>query len=216
MTTQILTMRPKTRTIFTRGVSFILIASILISCAGSYRPIRPQALTYGSSYESTGIRYSFQHNILTTTGNKKYAKREAKRPVKLVAIELTNNTDHAINFRKDVKIYMGDRQVLPVETSVVHQQLKQPAPLYLLWGLLWVVIYKCDGPNPDDCSTTPLPVGLVIGVGNMAAAGSANDKFLTELNSNNILDKTIAPGETVRGLVGITSDAAGSISLRID
>ena len=139
-----------------------------------------------------------------------------KRPVKLLAIEVTNSTDHTINFRRDVKMFMGDRMVLPVEPSVVHQQLKQIAPLYLLWGLLWVNITKCDGADGEDCSAIPLPVGLVIGIGNTAVAGSSNNKFLAELNANNILDREIGPGETVRGLVGITSETAGSISLKLN
>jgi hypothetical protein len=196
-----------------RVVSFILMASILLSCAGSYKVINPQSLTYGSKSEADGISYSYQHNVLANTGNKKYAKRELKRPVKLLAVEFTNSTDHEINFRSDVKIFMGDRQVLPMEPSVIHQQLRQPAGLYMLWSLVWLTISKCEN---EDCSVTPIPIGLLIGIGNTSAASTANKKFLAELNATNILDRKIAPGETVKGLIGITSDTSGSISLKLN
>jgi hypothetical protein len=108
---------------------------------------------------------------------------------------------------------MGDRLVLPMEPKQVSQQLKQPAPLYLLWGLLWVTITKCEG---EDCSVTPLPVGLAIGLINVGVASSANKKFLAELDATNILDKTIQPGETVYGLIGISSDITAPLTLKVN
>jgi hypothetical protein len=197
-----------------KAIALILIVSVITSCAGSYKPIVPERLSYGSTSTSDGIEYSYQHGILAHTKNKKYANREMKRAVKLMAVELTNKTDHTINFRRDVKIFMGDKLVLPVEPAVVHQQLRQPAGLYMLWSLLWVVVTKCEGEG--DCSSTPLPVGLIIGIGNTSVASSSNKKFLTELNVNSILDREIAPGETVQGLLGISSETTGSISLKLN
>jgi hypothetical protein len=79
---------------------------------------------------------------------------------------------------------------------------------------LWVVFSKCD--SDGDCSSTPIPVGLLIGIGNTAAASSANKKFKMELTATDLLSKSIAPGETVQGLIGISSEISGSISLKID
>ena len=203
------------KSITIRVTSFALIASILFSCAASYKTIGPQNLTYGSKTEGEGISYSYQHGVLAGAGNKRYANREMKNPVKLVAIEFTNNTDRVINFRKDVDIFMGDRQVLPTEPSVVHHQLKQRAGLYMLWSLVWLTYSKCETPD-GDCSVMPIPVGVLIGIGNTSAASNANKKFLAELNANNILDRKINPGETVKGLIGITSDTTGSISLKLN
>jgi hypothetical protein len=83
------------------------------------------------------------------------------------------------------------------------QELKQPTPLYLLWGLLWLSVGGgCD--DGGDCeSGTPIPIGFGIAAINMGIAGGANNNFLSELKANNMLDKTIHPGETVYGLVGL-------------
>jgi hypothetical protein len=194
--------------------SFFLLIFVFSSCAGTYHNINPKGLTYGFASEVKGISYSYRHNVLSETGNKKYAKKEAKKPVKLIALEITNTTDRTINVGREVKIYMGDRQVLPVASSVMYDQLRQPAGLFMLWGLLWVIYSQCD--SNGDCSSTPIPVGLLIGIGNTATASSANKKFKLELTEADLLTKSIAPGETVQGLIGISSESSGPISLRID
>jgi hypothetical protein len=194
--------------------AFIVIAVLISSCAGSYKPMVPANMNYGSTSEGNGIAYAYRHNVLTETGNKKYAKREAKGSLKLMAIEITNTTDRTINFNRDVKMYMGDRQVLPVEPTIVYEQLRQRSGLYMLWSLLWVVFTKCD--EDGNCSSTPLPVGLAIGIGNTAAASSANKKFMAELMATDLLTKEIKPGETVSGLIGISSTTSGSISLKLN
>jgi hypothetical protein len=193
---------------------FLLIVFVLSSCASGYRPINPKGRTFGSAVESNGIRYSTWNNILSDSGNKKYAKKETKKPVKLVALEITNTSDQPINFGRDVNIYMGDRLVQPVEPSVVYDQLRQRAGLYMLWSFFCLTYTKCEG---EDCSAVPIPLGVIIGIGNASVAGSANKKFMAELAATNILTKVIAPGETVKGLIGISSDVSGSsISLKIE
>jgi hypothetical protein len=210
---KVVTMKDRVKTLM--GKIFMLTSiGILFSCAASYKPIAPANLSYGSAVKTDeGLEYAYVHSILSQSGNKKYANRERKRPIKVMALEFTNNTNRVINFRRDVKIYMGNTIVSPVDPSLIHQSLKQPAALYLLWGLFWVVLNDCNG---TDCNSTPLPVGLVIAGLNVGIASGANTKFLAELKSTNILDRDIAPGETVHGLIGITSDAAGSISLKFN
>ncbi|MBL7844254.1 MAG: hypothetical protein JNK44_10355 [Cyclobacteriaceae bacterium] len=195
-----------------RKLSIALLLATLFSCAGSYKTINPERLAYGTSRSTEGAEYATITNVLSETGNKKYANRELKRPLKLYAVKFTNKSDRTINFRNDVKISMGSRPVFPLESTVIHQSLKQPAGLYMLWGLLWVFITTCEN---DDCSSIPLPVGLVIGIGNTSVASSSNKKFLSELNNTNLLDRTIGPGETVTGLLGVSGDVAGPISFEI-
>lgn len=185
---------------------------LLSSCAGSYKTINPAGLNYASRSQTQGAEYGVINSVLSETGNRKYANRELKRPVKIYAVEFTNKTDRPISFRDDVKVFMSGKPALLLETSVIHSALKQPAGLYMLWSLLWVFIYNCD---TDDCSVTPLPVGLIIGIGNTSVASSANKKLNEELTLNNLLDKTIQPGETVRGLIGLSGTVAGPLHFEV-
>jgi len=190
----------------------LLVVVFLFSCAGTYKPIYPKALAYPSQSNVSGVSYSYRYNVLTDTGNKKYANKEDKKGIKLIAIKIENNTDRVINFKRDIDVYMGSRVIFPMEPELIKSTIKQPAPLYLLWSLLWVTIYNCDG---NDCNVTPIPVGLGIGLINVGIAGSANRNFLDELNYYNILEKDIEPGETVYGLMGLSTDISAPITLQL-
>jgi hypothetical protein len=191
----------------------IIVLMGLLSCAGSYKQIKPANLSYNGQDEVNRISYSYRYDVLRETGNKKYANKELKKGIKLIAVKIRNDTDRVINFRNDIRIFSGDRQVLPLDPKIVHHSLRQPAPLYLLWGLLWLTINNCDD---DDCSVTPIPVGLGIGLLNVGIASSANKKFLDELYQTNLLDKEIKTGETVYGLIGISSEITSQLEFRIN
>ncbi|HMG91753.1 MAG TPA: hypothetical protein VK589_16960, partial [Chryseolinea sp.] len=150
----------------TKLLALACIAAIFSGCAGSYHPVRVKNLSYSSVTEDHGIEMQYKYDILREAGNKKYAKKELKKNIRLVAVEFTNNSDRPINFKEDIEIYSGDRKIIPLEPAYAKKELKQIAPLYLLWSLLWVTINKCD--DHGDCSSTPLPVGAAIGIVNMA------------------------------------------------
>lgn len=195
-----------------RTFGSLLTAMIVMSCASSYKPIMPKMRAFTNPQTSEGITYAYRTNVLTETGNKKYANKEAKHGVKLIAIEIENQTESDIVLRNDAKFYLGDRIVFPMEPQQIHQQIKQPAGLYMLWSLLWIVINKCEG---DDCTSIPLPVGVVIGAANTGLASSANKRLLEELMVNNILDRKISPGEKAIGLIGITADDIQSLRVEL-
>ncbi len=190
---------------------FFVLSIFLFSCASTYKSISPGQLNYPSTSEISGLSYSYRFDVLEDTKNKKYANKEAKKGMKLIAIKLENNTNETVNLKRDIDFYMGDRVIFPMEPQLIKSTIKQPAPLYLLWSLLWVVIYDCDF---DDCNTTPIPIGLGIGLINVGIAGSANKNFENELNQYNLLERDIAPGETAHGLIGLSTDIAAPITLK--
>ncbi|MCB0492851.1 MAG: hypothetical protein KDC93_10590 [Cyclobacteriaceae bacterium] len=195
-----------------RSITLLLATIFLFSCASSYKPILPQQMTYTSLEGNEGIGYSYRYNVLRETGNKKYANKEEKKALKLVALQIKNNTNGDIRLKEHAKFYMGDNMVLPIEPAQLHQQVKQIGALYMLWSLLFLNITNCD---KGECSNIPIPIGLAGGLMNWSVASKANKNFMTELITNNILDKTIAPGETVTGLIGLSADASLPIEIRI-
>ncbi|MCB0490252.1 MAG: hypothetical protein KDC99_17365 [Cyclobacteriaceae bacterium] len=192
--------------------SILLIGVItLSSCASGYRPMLPRQMSF-SSLEGEGIKYSYRYNVLSETRNKKYANKELKHGVKLIALQVQNTTDEEVILREHARFYTGDKQVLPLDPKQMQQQVKQPGGLYMLWSLLWLYYTKCEG---FECNTIPIPIGVVIGLLNLSTASRANKDLLSELISNNILDKRIAPGETVTGLLGISSDGSLPLEIRL-
>lgn len=100
---------------------------------------------------------------------------------------------------------------ISIATAFLLLVLAQASYAQMLWSLLWVVVAKCEN---DDCNVIPIPLGFLIGVGNTSKASKANKALLSELEQNNILDRTIHPGEAVTGLIGVAS--TGDTALRIE
>jgi hypothetical protein len=155
----------------------------------------------------------YKYDILREAGNKKYPKKELKKNIRLLAVEVTNNSDRPINFKEDIEIYSGNRKIIPLDPAYAKKELKQIAPLYLLWSLLWVTINKCD--EYGDCTSTPLPVGAVIGLINMGVAAGANKNLGADLVRYNLLDKTIDPGQTVNGIISIAIESGQPLEIRL-
>lgn len=195
-----------------KKILLLSLAILISNCAGSYKPILPPSLTYPTVVDNNGIKYSYRYNVLADAGNKKYAKKEQKKAVKVIAIKLENNTGRTLNFKRDIDIYMGDQVVLPMEPEQVRQNLKQPAALYLLWSPLIFYTEDCRG---FDCDRTTIPIGLAIGVANTVVASSANKNLGAEMAAYDILNSDIRDGETVHGLIAISSLMTSAIELRL-
>lgn len=192
---------------------FIGIAS-LAGCASAYKMIEPKSINYVSRNETDNIKLEYKYNLL----DKKYAKKETKKGIKLVAIKVTNNSDRDIIFGKDVKLtYENGAEVFIMQNNRVFQDLKQNTTSYLLYLLLTPLNFYTTGPNGEKTSSTP--IGLVVGPGlaaaNAIAAGSANKKFNTEMWEYNINGALIKKGETKHGLIGIKSVTFDALKLKV-
>jgi len=201
-----------------KSISRILVFTFAIfisGCAASYTPINPAFLHYNSHDTSNGIELSYKYDVLRERGNSKYAKKEDKKGVKLVAIKMTNTTDEVINVNEEVVFYADQNQIFPMEPMATKESLKQIVPGYLPYLLLTftnLTIYT-------GSSATTYPTGLLLGpgitIGNMAVAGTANQNMLYELYEYNILNKVIASGETVYGIIGVRDIGFSPISAKV-
>ena len=172
-------------------------------------------MNYNSHDFQDGVGISYKYDVLRERGNKKYANKETKKGVKLIAVKITNNTDSVINVGRDVAFYSGQSQLFPIEPMAIKESIKQIVPGYLPYLLLtFTNLYVAIG-----TSTETYPIGLVLGpaitIGNMAMAGSANKNMLNELYEYNILSRDIQKGETVYGIIGIRDIGYSPISVKM-
>ncbi|MFK5983184.1 MAG: hypothetical protein QM499_09740 [Flavobacteriaceae bacterium] len=199
---------------FIKTLVFFTAIITLTSCASSYKPTTPKTQNYASSSKVNNVKLEYKYNLL----QKKYAKKEVKKGVKVVAIKVTNNSDNDLMFGSDIKLtFENGKQVPIVENNYVFKTLKQSTPIYLLYLLLSPINLYTDNGNG---STNNFPIGLIIGpgitAGNMITAASANKKFKTELLEFDINGVLIKKGETKYGLIGIQTDTYDSLKLKID
>ena len=195
------------------SISIALVILISLSCASRYNLINPRSLNYVGTSEDSGVILQYKYDVLNSVRNKKYSKKEDKKGVQLVSVKVTNNSPDPVSFIDDVKIYSGEKRILPMAPKLIHSQLKQNAAIYILYGLLWFTISNCED---GECDNIAIPIGLPIGIGNIAYAASANKRFLQELEAYNLLNKTIAPGETVYGLVGVESTGFDPLTFEVE
>jgi len=185
----------------------ILVSLIFASCAGSYHNIQPHTLNYVSSNSNEDIMLEYKYALL----NKKYSKKQFKRNVKIAAVKITNNSEDAIVIGEDVQfVYENGNNINLLSQEETFRSIKQKPALHLLYLLLTFLTLQV---NNND----PIPIGYGIGpglaFGNLLAANSANQRFLRELEENNIINKSIQPGESAFGVIGIKSTSSEGISL---
>ena len=190
-------------------------AILLVGCAATYKPINPPSVNYNSHDLQDGIGLSYKYDILREKGNKKYAKKENKKGIRLIAVKVTNNTDSVINIGRDAIFYSGQNQIFPIEPMAIKNSLKQFVPGYLPYLLLtFTNLYITNG-----STTETYPIGLLLGpgitFGNMAVAGSANTKMLNELNEYDMLNMDIQKDETVYGIIGIRDMGYSPITIKM-
>ena len=188
--------------------------STLTNCASGYKMIEPKSINYVSTYETDNVTLEYKYNLL----DKKYAKKEVKKGVKVVAIKITNNSEKDLMFGRDAKLtYENGSEIYVMANENVFTVLKQ-SPASYLWYLLLTPMNFYTTENGRQTRSTP--IGLVIGPGlaggNMIAAGAANKKFETEMLDYNINGTVIKIGETKYGLIGIQANSFDSLKLKIE
>jgi hypothetical protein len=188
---------------------------VALGCAATYKPINPKTINYSINDLQDGIVFSYKYDVLREHGNKRYAKKENKMGIKLVAVKFTNNTDSSINIDRDVAFFSGQNQIIPLEPIAVKNTIKQKVPSYLPYLLLsFLNLYVSNGGSIES-----YPIGLVLGpaitIGNMVTAGTANAKMFKELNKYNLLHRDIKKGETVYAIVGLPRTGYNPLTVKI-
>ncbi|PXX28330.1 hypothetical protein [Arenibacter sp. ARW7G5Y1] len=206
-------------------IVLFLAISILTNCASAYKMIKPKSINYVSTNETERVKIEYKYDLL----HKKYAKKELKKGVTLVAIKITNNSDRDLKYGSDIKLtYENGADINVMENEKVFKTLKQRPVSFLLYLLLTPLnINRTELSDPHEIyedwfyesRSTFIPIGLVLGpglaLGNLIVASSANKKFKTEILEYNICETIIKKGETKYGLIGIKTDPFNSLKLKV-
>lgn len=194
---------------------------MLLGCASGYKPLAPESMNYLSGSRDNKVLLDYKYGLL----QKKYAKSEAKKSVRLVSVKLTNQTDRDLLFGRDLKLtYTGGAEVLLLDADETYRELRQRPAIYLLYLLLTPAnLYVNEGESQGavykETKSSTTPIGLVLGPGlaggNMIAASSANKKFKADLEKYNLTGRVIKKGETVYGLVGMRTTGYDALKVMV-
>jgi hypothetical protein len=196
-------------------------AVAMSSCAGTYHPINPQSLAYGYAPKSnTQVQIGYHHNVLSEHRNKKFARKEQKKNIQLVAVKITNNTDQRLTIGQDMQMYSGSTPVVPLDQEITYKSLRQQAPLFLLYLLLSPLeLTTTETDTYKGMTQNRYPIGLILGpgiaLGNLLVANGNNKKFQQDLSTYDLTNRQLAPGETAYGLIGITKSYTEPLEMRL-
>jgi len=195
----------------------LTITLLLTSCASGYKMINPKNLNYNSNSTNKDVTLNYKYDLL----DKKYAKKETKREVKVVAIKITNHSENDLIFGKDIRLtYENGKELYILEKEKTFNSVKQNTIPYLFYLLLTPMTLNKTTINGNGIETSSTPIGFAVGpglaAGNMIAAGSANKKLKNDLLNYDILGANIKKGETIYGLIGIKSDNYDSIKIKVE
>ena len=197
----------------------IIALLLLTSCAANYRLINPATLYYPSNGLESGVKISTRYDVLRFRGNKKYAKKEFKNGIKVVAIEITNLTDSVLMVGRDIEFFAGQQPVELMDPNSVTSTIKQSTLAYLPYILMTFLQLNYTVSTTNGTKSGSLPIGYALGpcitLGNILCASKANENLKLELNDNNIMNRSIQKGESIYGIIAFRSFDYLPISAKI-
>ena len=190
---------------------FGIVSFIFSGCARVYHTIDPDLHRFENKkelMENVDIYYSYGAQKMA--GNKPATRKENKRGVTLIAVQIHNNSDEPVRLSENLfSIHSGSGRMIAILNSLSYMDAtQQSAPSFVIWyGLAGIGYTRESSTGPSGTATTntftwsPLP--LAIGVINAIIAGVANKKQRDNLFVESIFDRTIAPKSVLSGLIPI-------------
>jgi hypothetical protein len=114
-----------------RYFTYFLASLLLFGCAASYRPIEPETLVFSTTQNDSDVKFGYRYEVLSFKGNKKSAKKERKKNVRVVALKIENNTNKTLKLGESLSLFSGDNNIYPMDPEIVFKQLRQTVPVYL-------------------------------------------------------------------------------------
>jgi len=193
----------------------------IFSCAGFYNEIKLDRLSYYATNKSDDntVSLSYAYGVLDGANNKKYAKREDKSNVNVVALKLTNNTDRTLSFPEDYEFtYYQGELIIPMNREDTYSKVKQKGiGFYLFWLFANITINNSSTDSYGNYQNDQIfiPSGIAIAAANIIVATSANGKFKRQLLKYDLSLKKIKPKETAYGLIGMNTSETREIRIRL-
>ena len=192
--------------------------STLTNCASGYKMIEPKTIDYNNSDKTGNVELEYKYNLL----DKRYAKKEEKENVKLVAVRITNNSEKNLMFGENIKLtYENGSELYVFENQKAFEILQQDLSSFLYYlAFTPANVYKTETDTNGSEESGIIPIGLILGPTltgvNMIVANAANKKFKEEILKYNINKTIIKSGERKSGLIAIRAISFDPLKLKIE
>ena len=198
-------------------IVFLFLAVFLISsCASPYKLINPSLVDFKVKNSTDDVSIKYKYNLL----HKAYAKKEKRRGVELVAVQIINNSDKDLIFGQDLSLTNYDGSKLYImDKENAYESLKQSQAPFLFYLLFPPIrIDPLSGIETQyrlEYSKRSHLIGPILMLINILSVEVENKHFKEELDSSYLENQTIKMGDTLSGLIGIKSNSYDEIRIKL-
>jgi len=183
----------------------LLLFVTFIGCATQYRHVEPHTMEYSAmpdTLHSCNVEITYRYDILANASNKKYARKEKKEGISLIAVRIANNGNDTLFIPDDILIEARDNWVFPLDMNEAIDVFIQdhPAALDELMGGAVEVggVFVPGGWGFLVPLATSIPSTI-----NSSIEAKANDRFIKEMQDYYLVFSNVPPGATVSGLLAL-------------
>lgn len=196
--------------------NFVFMSFCFCSCATQFKTLNPQKTNFSNGIFLEGISLRYKYNILRERGNTKYANKEEKKGVHIVAVKILNNSNKEIQIGHSANFYINNSRVGLLDPSFVWKSLRQPSLIYSLYLFLVPAKRPPTIPKGDVLFQSFYIAGPGLALSNMFVAIKGNKQFLKELKQYNLAGKIIRPGEEISGMVYLVYTGYEPLTIRLE
>jgi hypothetical protein len=178
---------------FKNGLFLAFSIAMAMGCAGKYYLIEPQTLDFTNSavvFGKKDITIAWRYNVLREAGNNKYARKERRNDVSLIALAIKNNSTDTLHFPGNIMVLSGEDELEVMTVDDAYFALCQD-------------IYESRrGIGMAD----PLIIKIRDNI-NYEIQKKGNTLFVNELYDNYLFHRNIAPGTTLKGFICLSAQS---------
>ncbi len=179
--------------LFLKYIIIAFLASFFASCASKYRFIKPLSVQFDTAPDtlaSEQVKIAARYHVLKKAHNRKYARKEKRNKLSLLAIRIENDGQDTLYFPEDFYV-MAEKDTLYMLNKVeaydaLHQTRSEENSELLVdegWGTFFVDLV------------------WVVAIGSKEF--KANEHFADELDEFYLLPCFVAPGVSTVGLLAL-------------
>ncbi len=177
------------------GSFFIVLALCWAGCAARYHPIQPETVAFAALPDSLAeqtVNFAYRYHVLKDAGNRKYAKKEKRHGISLLALRIVNDGPDTLSFPQDFHVLGPSGPLNILWADMVYDRLLQDK--YLSRGNYEVPLGRGFG----DAMINNMGLNI-----KRSTEQRANELFSQELDDFYLVPCYIAPGVSMVGLVGL-------------
>tara|TARA_B110000977_G_C10936025_1_gene439028 strand:- start:313 stop:756 length:444 start_codon:yes stop_codon:yes gene_type:complete len=141
--------------------------------------MRPQLSTYSREkniHKDVKVEYDF--DVMSKSRNTIYDLREDRKNLQLLSVKITNQSKDNLVFTEenlDIKTLLGVPLITARKEEFYINQIKQQAAWYMIYSFSGLTLSWAS--NDDRNRLTVIPIGLLVGLYNLALGIDANARF---------------------------------------